>query len=226
MAACSDPLVQLFQPTEWGVTDVEMLGRREQLGRLSEFQCLTIKCLSLTVLTCAVVFAFSPANPPSSSWCLYGAMATLGFAMVLEFVRGYLHFLFPYSSHLICSGMADIVDIRDKDAPLALVATVTHQFGAANLLLGAMYAAVFLFPDPAHHSLVFALSITFVVRVIQANQMQCGAINFFRPALPRWLSQGDTETRKKAPPGKTAQDVQVFVQLAGLCMAVAACCGY
>merc|ERR1719291_649036 len=97
------------------------------------------------------------------------------------------------------------------------MAILTHQFGAANLLLGALYGMLLLFPDPAHRDLVYALSVTFVVRAIQAYQTRCRL--FFVPALPRWLQDGDGETRKKAPPGKTAQDVQVLLQLVGLGLA-------
>merc|ERR1712023_302046 len=118
------------------------------------------------------------------------------------------------------------VNVRHNKAALALTATVTHQFGAANLLLGCMYAVPLLFPDPRCASLIYALAVTLLVRVVQNYQSRYAATRFFRAALPKWLLNGDVDSRKKAPPGKTIQDIQVVVQMVGFGLAVAARYGH
>jgi len=220
----------LLQPLEWGVTDVETLGKRDP----SEFNRLAFgKVLPLTVLTTSVLFVFTPSAPPGSSRYFWGARAVVCFALLMELVRGYLHFFFPYSSHLVFSGLADTCRLRPATSGepnlhrvlgLALTAMVTHQFGAANLVLGFMYAAPLLFPDPTYGQLVYTLVVTFIVRVIQSLQTQ--TCPFFVPAFPKWLRETDAGSRKKAPPGKTFQDVQILLQIAGLAMAFAAYNGY
>mmetsp|Transcript_30211 Transcript_30211/g.83094 ORF Transcript_30211/g.83094 Transcript_30211/m.83094 type:complete len:231 (-) Transcript_30211:183-875(-) len=217
----SVPLIEdLLEPCELGtvgIDEVARLGRRYD----GEAKWLGSKVFVLTALTCMAVYFATP-GVRRSPWYFYGARATVAVALCLEFFRGYLHFMFPYSSHLVFSGMADNVGVRSNPAALGFVAIVTHQFGAANLLLGAMYAVPFLYPDPYHRLLLYTCSVTCAVRAIQNYQQHCGCFRFFRAALPKWLTGGDAETRKKAPPGKTVQDIQAITQVLGLFMATAA----
>eukprot|EP00929_Paragymnodinium_shiwhaense_P052991 TRINITY_DN26532_c0_g3_i1.p1 TRINITY_DN26532_c0_g3~~TRINITY_DN26532_c0_g3_i1.p1 ORF type:complete len:222 (-),score=39.87 TRINITY_DN26532_c0_g3_i1:296-961(-) len=221
MAQQTAPMLDLFEAKEWNVTEVDTLGTRSA----NEAKKLGAKLVTLSLLTTGLVCAFMP-RPLDGSVCLLVAKVVLIFALFMEFVRGYLHFFWPYSSHLTVSGMADNVNIRHNEAALGLVAQVTHQFGAANLLLGCMYAPPLLFPDPHNASLVYALAVTLVVRIVQAYQRSCKATTFFQAALPKWLAGGDLATRQKAPPGKSLQDLQILVQLIGMAAAVAALYGY
>eukprot|EP00419_Tripos_fusus_P029618 CAMPEP_0172700962 /NCGR_PEP_ID=MMETSP1074-20121228/31287_1 /TAXON_ID=2916 /ORGANISM="Ceratium fusus, Strain PA161109" /LENGTH=161 /DNA_ID=CAMNT_0013522433 /DNA_START=26 /DNA_END=508 /DNA_ORIENTATION=- len=159
-----EPLLYLLPAVEWGVSDVEGLGQSPR-----EFKVLAAKVLSAALVATALLCLAMPGV--EGSWCLFGAKAALFFAFFSEFVRGFLHFFWPYSSHLVFSGMADNINARHHRAELALIAMITHQFGAANLLLGSMYAEPLLFPNPHNSSLVFALGITLAVRVVQNYQM-------------------------------------------------------
>lgn len=218
------PVPDMTVPKEWGVVgqeEIELLGVTK-----ADFRCLLLKVLTPSLACTAAVVLYMP--HPKLAWDLQFARFVMLWAFFMEMVRGWLHFLFPYSSHCVVSGMADTCKCRHHPMSLAILAVVTHQFGAANLILGFLYGILLVclkFQHYADDLKVFALAMaaTTIVRFVQAaNSMGPASLRFFRAALPLGFLQGKSvDDRKKAPPGKTMQEVQIVIQLAG--MAATAC---
>ncbi len=127
-------------------------------------------------------------------------------SMILEFIRGSLHFFYPIKSHTEVSKIVETYNIdMSKPNPLFLV---TFQYGAANLLLGFMYMSTLLFSSEKINAIKFVLVTTMMVRTLQILNTKFKIWDGQIFDLPE-----DSEIKA---PGKVLQSLQLPLMFVGL----------
>lgn len=128
-------------------------------------------------------------------------------SMILEFIRGNLHFFFPKKSHTEVSKITDTFGLDEDDVKSNPLYLVTLQFGAANLLLGFMYMIILIINAYNVNMIKIVFIITFFVRILQEGNR----------LLKFWASDiyNIPEDSSVEAPGKDFQIIQSIVLIIG-----------